>query len=81
LRTAPRTLHLTSRRIDDLPSRRQARARHRHLNRAEPIQTDIVTTYAVGERNTIAGLAWGVEGMRVGGRRRLRVGPAFGVPG
>ena len=35
---------------------------------------------------TIAGLSWAVEGMRVGGRRRLRVGPHLayrehGVPG
>ena len=56
------------------------------LNRGEPFQTDVVTTFAVGGRNTIAGLSWGVEGMRVGGRRRLRVGPHLayrdkGVPG
>jgi FKBP-type peptidyl-prolyl cis-trans isomerase len=56
------------------------------LNRGERFQTDVVTTFAVGERNTIAGLSWGVEGMRVGGRRRLRVGPHLayrdkGVPG
>jgi FKBP-type peptidyl-prolyl cis-trans isomerase len=40
----------------------------------------------VGERRTIAGLSWGVEGMHVGGRRRLHVGPHLayrdkGVPG
>jgi FKBP-type peptidyl-prolyl cis-trans isomerase len=45
------------------------------LNRGAPFQTDVLTTFAVGERNTIAGLTWGTEGMRVGGRRRLRVGP------
>ncbi len=45
-----------------------------YLNRGDPFQTDVVATFAVGERNTIAGLSWGVEGMRVGGRRRLRVG-------
>ena len=55
-----------------------------YLNRGEPFQTDMVTTYAAGERKTSAGLAWGVEGMRVGGR--LRVGPQLaymdrGVPG
>ena len=38
-------------------------------------QTNVVAKFVVGERNTIAGLPWGVEGMRVGGRRRLRVGP------
>ncbi len=57
-----------------------------YLNRGEPFQTDVVTPFSVGERNTIAGLAWGVAGMRVGGRRRLRVGPHLayrdkGVPG
>ena len=57
-----------------------------YLNRGDPFQTDVVATFAVGERNTIAGLSWGVEGMRVGGRRRLRVGPHLayrktGVPG
>jgi FKBP-type peptidyl-prolyl cis-trans isomerase len=56
------------------------------LNRGDPFQTDMVATYAVGARNTIAGLSWGVEGMRVGGRRRLREGPHLayrdkGVPG
>ena len=38
-----------------------------YLNRGEPFQTDMVTTHAAGERKTSAGLAWGVEGMRVGG--------------
>jgi FKBP-type peptidyl-prolyl cis-trans isomerase len=38
-------------------------------------QRDVVISFAVGERNIIAGLSHGVEGMRVGGRRRLRVGP------
>ena len=52
----------------------------------EPFQTGACATFAVGERNTIAGLSRGVEGMRVGGRRRLRVGPHLtyrkpGVPG
>ena len=56
------------------------------LNRGEPFQTDMVATFKVGERNTIPGLSGGVEGMRVGGRRRLRVGPHLayrdkGVPG
>ena len=44
------------------------------------------TQRTVGERNIIAALSHGVEGMRVGGRRRLRVGPHIayrgqGVPG
>jgi FKBP-type peptidyl-prolyl cis-trans isomerase len=57
-----------------------------YLNRGDAFQTDEVVTFAVGERNTIARLSWGVDGMCVGGRRRLRVGPHLayrdkGVPG
>jgi FKBP-type peptidyl-prolyl cis-trans isomerase FkpA len=57
-----------------------------YLNRGDAFQTDQVVTFAVGERHTIAGLSRGVEGMRVGGRRRLCVGPHLayrdkGVPG
>src|ERR1017187_612078 len=50
-----------------------------YLNRGDPLPTDVGATFAEGERNTIAGLSWGVEGMRVGGRRRLRVGPPVQV--
>lgn len=46
-----------------------------YLNRGEVFQTDVVVTFAVGERNIITGLSHGVQGMRVGGRRRIRVGP------
>ena len=46
-----------------------------YLNRGEVFQRDVVVTFVVGERNTIAGLSHGVEGMCVGGRRRLRFGP------
>jgi FKBP-type peptidyl-prolyl cis-trans isomerase len=57
-----------------------------YLNRGNAFQADEVVKFAVGERRTMAGLSWGVEGMRVGGRRRLRVGPHLayrdkGVPG
>lgn len=43
-------------------------------------------TIDLGRRETIAGLRYGIEGMRVGGRRRITVGPhlaygAAGVPG
>ncbi len=42
--------------------------------------------FRIGERVAIAGLEYGVEGMRVGGRRRIRVPPHLGygeagVPG
>jgi hypothetical protein len=33
-----------------------------YVNSGHPFQTDVVATFAVGERNTIAGLSWGVEG-------------------
>ena len=82
-------------RIDDLQigdgavAARGARVTVRYtcrLNRGDAFQTDVVATFKIGERGTIAGLSFGVEGMRVGGRRRLRVGPnlayrAEGVPG
>ena len=52
-----------------------------YLNRGDAFQADQVVTFAVGERKTIAGLSWGVEGTRVGGRRRLRVGPHLAYRG
>jgi len=52
------------------------------LNRGELIQSQSVT-FTIGQRRVIAGLEYGVEGMRVGGRRRFRVGPhlAYGEDG
>jgi peptidylprolyl isomerase len=44
------------------------------LNRGELLQSERCT-FRLGERNVIAGLEYGVEGMRVGGERRLRVSP------
>ena len=57
-----------------------------YLNRGDIFQRDVVISFMVGERNIIAGLSHGVEGMGVGGRRRLHVGPHLayrdrGVPG
>ena len=37
-----------------------------YRNRGGPFQTDVVTTFTVGERSTIAALSWGVDLMRVG---------------
>ena len=56
------------------------------LNRGERVQESQRCSFRLGERTVIAGLEYGVEGMRVGGRRRLRVGPHLayrdrGVPG
>lgn len=44
------------------------------LNRGEIVERDRTAVFRLGARTTMAGLAYGVEGMRVGGRRRLRVG-------
>lgn len=45
------------------------------LNRGEQIQENQFYSFRVGKRRAIPGLEYGVEGMRVGGERRLRVGP------
>lgn len=56
------------------------------LNRGERVQENQHYSFRVGKRRAIPGLEYGVEGMRVGGERRLRVGPhlAYGdrpIPG
>jgi FKBP-type peptidyl-prolyl cis-trans isomerase len=45
------------------------------LNRGDAFQTDVTTSFTLGEHNVIAGLEHGLEGMRVGGIRKLRVSP------
>ena len=57
-----------------------------YLNRGDAFQTDVVVSFVLGERNTVIGLERGVEGMHVGGVRRLAFGPHLGygdrgVPG
>ena len=53
------------------------------LNRGERVQHDHSCTFRIGERRVIAALEYGVEGMRVGGERRIRAGPhlAYGHRG
>ena len=56
------------------------------LNRGDVIDSQKVASFALGKREMIAGLEYGVEGMRVGGRRRFRASPHLcyretGVPG
>ncbi|MBC7622699.1 MAG: FKBP-type peptidyl-prolyl cis-trans isomerase [Aeromicrobium sp.] len=53
------------------------------LNRGGQVQKDTHYTFHIGERRVIAGLESGVEGMRAGGKRRIRVGPhlAYGENG
>lgn len=56
------------------------------LNRGDVVQAEQRSTFQVGRRRVAAGLEYGVEGMRVGGVRRIRFGPQLGyrdqeVPG
>ncbi|HEY5609194.1 MAG TPA: FKBP-type peptidyl-prolyl cis-trans isomerase [Alphaproteobacteria bacterium] len=56
------------------------------LNRGDRVQNDQRCSFRVGARAAVPGLEYGVEGMRVGGERRIRVGPHLayrdtGVPG
>jgi len=56
------------------------------LNRGEVLQENVLDSFRIGERRVIAGLEYGVQGMRVGGQRLIRVGPHLGyresgVPG
>lgn len=44
------------------------------LNRGDPVREEENYTFRIGERRVIAGLEYGVQGMRVGGKRRIRVG-------
>ena len=46
-----------------------------YLNRGQLIQDNQEYSFRVGKRRVIPGLEYGVEGMRVGGERRLRVAP------
>jgi FKBP-type peptidyl-prolyl cis-trans isomerase len=45
------------------------------LNRGDCVQENKKYSFRIGERRVIAGLEYGVEGMRAGGKRRIRVGP------
>jgi hypothetical protein len=51
------------------------------LNRGEPFQANVVATFAVGERNTIAGLVWGVRGDACRRAPATLCGSTLGVPG
>ena len=56
------------------------------LNRGDQFQENIICTFRVGSREVIPGLSHSIEGMQVGGLRRVRVSPhlaygAAGVPG
>lgn len=46
-----------------------------YLNHGDRVQENQSVSFLLGNRHAIAGLEYGVEGMRVGGVRHLRVGP------
>jgi FKBP-type peptidyl-prolyl cis-trans isomerase len=54
-----------------------------YLRRGDCLARGVECTVDLSKRETIAGLRYGVEGMRVGGRRKIRVGPhlAYGDEG
>ena len=57
-----------------------------YLHRGDAFQKEMTYTFRLGKREVIAGLEYAVEGMKVGGRRRVKVGPHLayrktGVPG
>ena len=45
------------------------------LNQGDIVESGKHCRFLLGERRVVAGLEYGVEGMRVGGERRIRVGP------
>lgn len=53
------------------------------LSRGDVVVKDMVTKVDLFDREAIAGLRYGIEGMRVGGRRRFRASPhlAYGEGG
>lgn len=56
------------------------------LNKGEQFDKAVRFRFTIGKREVIAGLEHGVIGMKIGGRRRLRIGPHLayrekGVPG
>ncbi len=51
------------------------------LGRGDAFQRGIIASFEIGRREVIAGLESGVEGMRAGGRRRIRVSPHLGYGG
>jgi len=56
------------------------------LTKGENFQQNFSYMFTLGKREVIAGLEYGVEGMRVGGIRKVSVGPHLayrheGVPG
>jgi FKBP-type peptidyl-prolyl cis-trans isomerase len=51
------------------------------LSGGDAFQRGVTASFVLGRREVIAGLEAGVEGMRAGGRRRIRVSPHLGYGG
>ena len=53
------------------------------LSRGDTFQKGETVSFKLGRREVIAGLEYGVEGMKVGGQRKVRVSPhlAYGSKG
>ena len=56
------------------------------LSKGEPIRQDLMSEFVIGGRALIPGIEYSVEGMRVGGSRKVRISPHLaykeaGVPG
>jgi peptidylprolyl isomerase len=45
------------------------------LNKGNIFQTSLDFRFTLGNRETIPGLEYAVEGMKVGGRRQVKIGP------
>lgn len=52
-----------------------------YLHRGEQIRSNESFTLQLGKRSAIAGLEYGIEGMRAGGERRIRIGPHLAYGG
>jgi FKBP-type peptidyl-prolyl cis-trans isomerase len=48
------------------------------LSRGEAFQSDVEMTIDLSQRDVIAGLRYGITGMREGGKRRIRISPHLG---
>ncbi len=45
------------------------------LNRGDVLAKDQETTFKIGDRESVAGFRYGLEGMRVGGTRKFKASP------
>jgi FKBP-type peptidyl-prolyl cis-trans isomerase len=48
------------------------------LNRGEQIQENCLNEIVVGNRELIAGIEYSIEGMRQGGKRKVKISPHLG---